>query len=327
MYGSITQADPFDRSSKNGLRCIIYIDQDKISPDIFAPQAPEKVRNFYQETPVSDDIFNIYKDMFSYDKIDLKATLEDTRDQSLHWSYEKITFSAAYNNERIITHLFLPKSSKPPYQTIIYFPGAGSINVPSSDHIENYVEFTDKLSHFLIDGRAVVYPVYKGTFERRSLHSRYDESHEYKDYIVKIVKDFRRVIDYLETRSDINTEKLAYFGFSWGGFLGSLIPAVEERIKISIIDAGGLEPWWGETKPEVDCINYVSRITIPTLMLHGRFDTNIPYEYSAKPMFDLLGTKSTDKNLITYETDHVIPRKDLIKESLAWLDKYFGIVK
>jgi len=204
--------------------------------------------------------------------------------------------------------------------------------VPSSDHIEGYWEFTTRLSHFVKDGRAVVYPVYKGTFERRnglpgSLHGRRDESHEYKDYIVKIVKDFERVIDYLETRSDIDTEKLAYFGFSWGGILGSMIPAVEERIKIAIIDAGGLEPFEQKAKPEVDPINYISRVTIPTLMLHGRFDANVPYDYCAKPMFDLLGTPSTDKNLITYETDHIIPRKDFIKESLAWLDRYFGTAK
>ena len=66
---------------------------------------------------------------------------------------------------------------------------------------------------------------------------------------------------------------------------------------------------------------------MPTLMLHGRFDANVSYDYCAKPMFDLLGTPSADKNLITYETDHIIPRKDFIKESLAWLDHYFGTVK
>jgi len=332
MYGSITQADPFDRSSKNGIRCVSYFDKDVISENIFAPRIPEKTRNFYKETPVPNAIFNIYKDMFSYDRIDLKATIEDTKDQSPHWIYKKITFSAAYDDERIIIHLFLPKSSNPPYQTIVYFPGSGSVFVPSSDHIEGYYEFTKELSHFVKDGRAVVYPVYKGTFERRdglpgSLHGSYGESHEYKDYVVKIVKDFKRVIDYLETRSDIDTEKLAYFGFSWGGILGSMIPAVEERIKISIIDAGGLKPWRRKTKPEVDGFNYISRITIPTLMFHGRFDANVPYDYCAKPMFDLLGTPSTDKKLITYETDHIIPQNDFIKESLAWLDQYFGAAK
>jgi predicted esterase len=332
MYDSITQADPFDRSSKNGFRCVSYVDKNVISENVFAPRIPEKTRNFYKKTPVPDAIFIIYKDMFSYDKIDLKATVEDTIDQSPHWIYYKITFSAAYDDERIIIHLFLPRSSQPPYQTVVYFPGSGSVLVPSSDHIEGYWEFADKLSHFVKDGRAVVYPVYKGTFERRdglpgSLHSRYDESHEYKDYVVRIVKDFKRVIDYLETRSDIDTEKLAYFGFSWGGILGSIIPAIEERIKISIIDAGGLKPFGHKAKPEVDPINYISRITIPTLMLHGRYDANVPYDYSAKPMFDLLGTPGEDKKLITYETDHIIPRKDLIKESLAWLDQYFGTVK
>jgi len=332
MYNSITQADPFDRSSKNGIRCVRYVDKDDISENIFAPRIPEKTRNFYKETPVSDAIFTIYKDMFSYDRIDLKATVEDTKDQSPHWIYKKITFSATYGDERIIIHLFLPKSSNPPYQTVVYFPGSGSVLVPSSDHIEGYWEFTSRLSHFVKDGRAVVYPVYKGTFERRdglpgSLHVRFDESHEYKDYVVRIVKDFKRVIDYLETRSDIDTEKLAYFGFSWGGILGSMIPAVEERIKISIIDAGGLKPWRRKAKPEVDCINYISRVTIPTLMLHGRFDANVSYDYCAKPMFDLLGTPGEDKNLITYETDHIIPRKDFIKETLVWLDQYFGTVK
>ena len=330
MYDTVSQADPFNRSPQNGLRCVTYVDKEKISQNIFAPIISRQIRNFYNETPVSDNIFTIYKDMLSYDKIDLEPTVVDSNNQSPYWRYKKITFSTAYNNERMAIHLFLSKNSKPPYQTVIYFPGSGSTRVPSSDHIEDYSEFSIKLSHFVKDGRAVVYPIYKGTFERgdgiRSIHWRWDESYEFKDYVIKIIKDFKRVIDYLETRSDIDLDKLAYFGFSWGGVLGSIIPAVEERIKISIIDAGGLEPRWRKTKPEVDGINYISRITIPTLMLHGLYDANVPYDYCGKPMFDLLGTKDKDKKLFIYETDHIIPRKELIKESLNWLDKYFGPV-
>ena len=59
------------------------------------------------------------------------------------------------------------------------------------------------------------------------------------DYDIKTVKDFKRTIDYLETRSDIDAKKLAYFGFSWGGIMGAIIPAVEERIQLSILDVGG----------------------------------------------------------------------------------------
>jgi len=333
MYGTVTQADPFDRSEKNGFRCVIYPEKEKIPEKIFVSiMTTGKTRDFYKETPVSDPIFNIYKDMFLYDKIDLKAAVEEKHTQSPHWIHQKITFSAAYDNERIIIHLFLPRNIPSPYQTVIYFPGSGSVYVPSSDAIEDYYELSLNLSHFIKNGRAVVYPVYKGTFERRdglpgSLHWWRDESHEYKDYIIKVVKDFKSVIDYLETRPDIDTEKIAYYGFSWGGCLGSMIPAVEERIKIAIINAGGLEPFDQKAKPEVDPINYVSRVTNPTLMLHGRFDTNVPYDKAAKPMFDLLGTPGKDKKLIVYETDHIIPRKELIKESLDWLDHYFGPVE
>jgi pimeloyl-ACP methyl ester carboxylesterase len=106
-----------------------------------------------------------------------------------------------------------------------------------------------------------------------------------------------------------------------------MIPAVEERIKVSIINCGGLDQLEEKPRSEVDLINYVSRVTIPTLMLHGRFDRNVPYDHAAKPMFDLLGTPDKDKKLMVYETDHIIPKKELIKESLDWLDKYLGPVK
>jgi dipeptidyl aminopeptidase/acylaminoacyl peptidase len=269
--------------------------------------------------------------MFSYDKLKLEPVIEKTNENSEYYIHQKISFNAAYNNERILIHLFLPKNFKTPYQTVLYFPGSGSVFVPSSENIEEYYEFKWNLSYYLMNGRAVVYPIYKGTFERQdgipgSLHYLFGDSHQYRDYIVKIAKDVRRVIDYLETRSEIDLEKIAFYGFSWGGIQGSMLPAIEDRIKISIINAGGLEMYTSHPKEEVDYINYVSRVTIPTLMLHGRFDANVSYYKAAKPMFDLLGTPEKDKKIIVYETDHIIPHKELIKESLNWLDIYFGKV-
>ena len=36
-------------------------------------------------------------------------------------------------------------------------------------------------------------------------------------------KDLSRTIDYLETRTDIDAARLAYYGVSWGGALGGVI--------------------------------------------------------------------------------------------------------
>jgi hypothetical protein len=64
----------------------------------------------------------------------------------------------------------------------------------------------------------------------------------------------------------------------------------------------------------------------PTLMLNGRYDAFLPPETSSKPMFDLLGTPPGHKRQIFYETDHIPPRAEYIKEILDWLEKYLGPV-
>jgi dienelactone hydrolase len=246
------------------------------------------------------------------------------------WVQEKITFDAAYDSERIIAYLFLPKNVPPPYQTVVYFPGSASAFKDSSKDIENYYEFPVFLSFIVRNGRAVLYPVYKGTFERRvDFPGGRDptvpnDSHLYREYQIQLIKDFRRCIDYLESRSDIASKKLAYYGMSWGGYLGAVIPAVEDRLQTSVLVSGGFFPI--PTRPEVQQINYVSRIKIPTLMLNGKYDTIFPHETSIKPMFDLLGSPKNHKELKLYETDHIPPRNELIKETLAWLDRYLGPV-
>jgi hypothetical protein len=43
-------------------------------------------------------------------------------------------------------------------------------------------------------------------------------------------------------------------------------------------------------------------------------------------MFDLLGTPPEHKRRLTYEGGHSVPRVEMIKETLAWLDRYLGPV-
>jgi len=325
MYGNWTQASSFDRSEKNGFRCVLYIEPENLPDIVFEPDLIEEPIDLYKQKPVPDDVFEAYKNQFSYDKTDLNAQVESKDDSAEDWIKEKITLNAAYENERIIMHLFLPRNASPPYQTVIYFPGSGSVYKSSSETIEDVGEFKSNLAFLLKNGRAVVYPIYKGTFERSDpklapIHTG-DNSHLYTQYLIKLVQDMKRSIDYLETREDINVDKLAYCGFSWGGLYGAIIPAVEARLKISIIKAGGMR---GEGRAEANAINYVTRVKIPTLMLNGEYDMTFPFETTVKPMYDLLGTPAEHKVLKAYPTDHFIPRSEQVREVLAWLDKYFG---
>jgi cephalosporin-C deacetylase-like acetyl esterase len=263
-----------------------------------------------------------YREQFSYDKTDLQARVEWRKENSEGWIQEKVTFEAAYGGERVIAYLFLPGTR--PRTKLSFFPGARR---GTADRARTLKPSTRELS-FIKNGRAVLYPVYKGTFERgndslAALAVERGESHQSAELMIQQIKDFRRCVDYLETRQDIDGKKFAFYGMSWGGRFGAIIPAVEPRLKASVLLGASMSL---ALRPEVSPINYVTRVKIPTLMLNGKFDTHRP-EKTIQPMYDLLGTPAPDKQLKLYETDHLPPRNELIKETLAWLDRYLGPVQ
>jgi serine/threonine protein kinase/dienelactone hydrolase len=328
MFDSLSQAPPMDRSPKNGFRCALYPSPEKIPEKAFQVEGiPEdEFPDLYKQRPVADSVFQAYREQFSYDKTDLQGRVEWRKENSEGWIQEKITFDAAYGGERVIAYLFLPRNTSPPYQTVIFFPGAAATSRRSSQDLET--QYSGDLSFIIKNGRAVLYPVYKGTFERgndslAALADEWGESHQSAELMIQQIKDFRRCVDYLETRQDIDGKKFAFYGISWGGRFGAIIPAVEPRLKASVLAGASM---FLTRRPEVSPINYVTRVKIPTLMLNGKFDIRRP-EKTIQPMYDLLGTPAPDKQLKLYETDHTPPKNELIKETLAWLDRYLGPVR
>ena len=140
-----------------------------------------------------------------------------------------------------------------------------------------------------------------------------------------MVQDLGRTIDYLETREDIDIDRLAYMGLSAGAIDGPLFTAVEQRLKASVLIWGGLPR--SKRTPEVDPINFAPRATIPVLMINGRYDFLIPLETSQKPLFRLLGAAEKDKRHAIFDSGHITPMNDVIKETLNWLDRYLGPVQ
>lgn len=276
------------------------------------------------EAPVSDEVFDAYLERFEYDHTPLNPLVEHRVATAEDWTEERVVIDAAYDGERLPMVLFLPAAAVPPFQTVVYWPGSGSLYTPSSADLASYYEFPVFLSFLVKSGRAVVYPIYKGTFERSeerlvSLHYG-SERHEYTEYMIRVVKDFRRTLDYLETREDIDEDAMAYYGMSWGGLMGSIVPAVEPRVKTSVLLAAGLPNGSGFTNP----YHYLPRIRTPTLMLVGRYDTLLGYEASALPFYEQLGASAADKAIRAYETDHLPPKRAFVTEILAWLDSRLG---
>ena len=308
-----------DRSPTNGFRCIKLAEPEpnlaKLDRTI-----DRAFRDFMSEKPVPDAVFAQYLRQFAYDKTPLDAKIEEEKEFPTGVR-QKITFNAAYGGERMMAYLFLPKGGPPPYQVVVEFPGSGSIETRSSETLD-----AGRIDFLVTTGRALLFPMYKGTYERGGdLHSDYpSETAGYRDYVTMWAKDLARSIDYVESRPDLDASKIAYYGLSWGGALGAILPAIESRIKCNVLYVAGLG--FQRALPEVDTINYIGRVEQPTLILNGELDFFFPSETSQKPMFELLGTPPADKKRLVFPGGHSVPRTEMIKESLAWLDRYLGPV-
>ncbi len=311
---------PWDRSEMNGFRCV-ETTSDSPLPDQATGPLLDAFRDYTREEPASDEIFRIYEGLYSYDQTPLNASVESVDESAESWRMEKISFDAAYGAERVIAYLLLPKRGQPPFQTVVLFPGSNAIFARSFSEAEMW--FTG----FLVEsGRALMVPIYKGTYERGdALTSDYPaETSFYREHAIQWANDLGRSIDYLEARGDIDSDRLAFYGASWGATQPQLL-VVEDRFKAAVLVAGGF--FFTNTLPEVDPIHFAPRVKLPVLMLNGRSDYVYPLETSQKPMFRLLGTPAEDKRHVVFESGHVPPRNEVIRETLDWLDRYLGPVK
>ena len=172
-------------------------------------------------------------------------------------------------------------------------------------------------------------PIYEGSFGRfTGVLGLSGEAYlrAFREHMVQWREDLGRTIDYLETRPEIDAERVAYFGTSFGGSTALPLLVLEDRLDTAILRSGGLP--YRALPPEGDTIHFVPRITLPVLMLNGAYDYIFPLETRQRPMFEKLGTSAEHKRHVVYEAGHVpLPRSQMIQESLAWLDRYLDPVE
>ena len=119
---------PFVRNDTFGLRCVLRQTpppKESFSELITPTLGPEKLT----VQPISDDALRVFLNLNAYDKSALDSRVEHVDDSSPYWRRETVSFKAAYGNERVIAHLFLPKNSQPPYQVVAVLGGATITNV------------------------------------------------------------------------------------------------------------------------------------------------------------------------------------------------------
>ena len=307
---------PFDRGAANGFRCAIYRTPPRES--LLAP-VRRNSRDYSREKPVGDEAFRIIRSVYAYTPRELKPTVDEVDNSSPYWRKEKVSFSAGYGGERLTAFVFLPRNAKPPYQALVYHPSAGAQSSTFAS-----MEGVNRMEFIIRSGRAVIYPIYYGTFHRQLPPAQ--SPADLKDRTVKRFQDMRQSIEYLVSRGDIDVSRLGYLGASWGSAWAPVMVSQEERFRTAVLFEGGL--YQQHVAPEVDAFNFLPRVRVPVLMLNGRFDYTFPLESSQAPFFRWLGTPEKDKRHVVDDSAHdvMVNRTAVVKEVLSWLDQYLGPV-
>jgi dienelactone hydrolase len=271
---------------------------------------------------VGDAVYRTLAGTFVYDPIPVDAVTESVDSTDADFIREVVTVSTVYGDERMPIHIFRPHGPARARQVVVLFPGSNAFGETVRGDPRNFT-----IDALVRSGRIVVWPTYASQYERRhTLDSDAPrETAKYRDHVAMWVKDARRAVDYIVTRPDVDSSRIAYFGFSFGGRMAPIILALEPRFKAAMLNVAGLK--MERPRPESDPLHFLPRVRIPVLMLNGEFDHYFPLETSQKPFFAMLGTPAAQKRHVVFQGGHSVPRTIFLTEGLRWLDTYLGPVE
>jgi len=177
--------------------------------------------------------------------------------------------------------------------------------------------------------------------------NHYDKPELDREIEIQAVLELRRGIDLLLARPDVDPKRLAYVGHSYGAQWGSILSAVDKRMKTSVLMAGvgeigdiflrGNDPGIIELRKsrppgqferyeqiagEIDALHFVGHAApIPLLFQFANFE-----QLFDKTSMEHYATTATDpKKVLYYDAGHDLNDPQALQDRYDWLAKYIDL--
>jgi len=136
------------------------------------------------------------------------------------------------------------------------------------------------------------------------------------DIYVQTTRDYRRALDYLVTRDEIDPARVGVVGYSMGGTQTFLLAGVEPRIKAAVAVAAPAEKSkWSIVAPQ----NFLAGIgQRPFLTIIGRGDELCPLEH-AIALQALIPSQT--KEQVLFDAGHRLPT-DYVPHAVSWIKRH-----
>ncbi len=160
---------------------------------------------------------------------------------------------------------------------------------------------------------------------------------------IQLIKDLQRAVDVLRARANVDDERIAYLGISYGGAMGALFVGIERRIKaaVLVVGDGGLVSHftgpedvdfmaslscatradWLRAMAPVEPIRFIAHASPTALLLqNGRSDNLVP----AADAEALHAAAPDPKTIRWYAAGHGLNQQALIDRH-DWLQQTIGL--
>ena len=188
--------------------------------------------------PIGEEAYHALAQFFDYDKgLPLDARVVDKKETAAYVR-EKIVFSGA-DGERVPGYLAVPVSGTEPYPIVPLLHGFtdskegwwkddsyGKGGLVSSGLLEK------GFAILTLDARRHGERLWRNDY--KSPWGMIEEGRwvDYRDLLIGTVIDYRRALDYLSTRADIDPSRVGVLGYSSGGTMAMQLAAVDDRIHV-----------------------------------------------------------------------------------------------
>jgi poly(3-hydroxybutyrate) depolymerase len=272
--------------------------------------------------------------LFAYDRdapIDIQTVAERSVD-----GIAQVDFTyASPKGGRVPARLVLPGGAGP-FPAIVYMHGSsGDIDLMTPEAM-NFARLG--AMGILIDSPHIRPGGYVPDGSAGSTWPYYTEQ-DRRDQIQLII-DLQRAVDILLARPEVDPERIAYLGISYGGAMGGLLAGVETRIKayVLIVGDGGLvehtsildeNGWpdhfsqpWVEAMWPIEPLHFVGRAAPAALLYqNGLIDQSVSRSNALR--YQAAG--SEPKTVLWYEGGHEISGWTTAwMDRAAWLQDYLG---
>ena len=174
----------------------------------------------------------------------------------------------------------------------------------------------------------------------------YDRPELDREIEIQTVLDLRRGIDLLLARPDVDPKRLAYVGHSYGAQWGSILSAVDKRMKTSVLMAGvaqiddtlrsdepgmvefrksrpsGQLERYAQVIGDIDAIHFVGHAApIPLLLQFASFEQY----FDKTSMENYVATASDPKKVLYYDTGHDLNDPQALEDRYDWLGKHIDL--